>query len=212
MELQAPPPFREELLGLRCFGLLNFAFAVFFYKLLDSARGIDEFLLAGEERMALRTNLHPDDRLGRTGFGGCPACAGNRAFDILGMNLVLHDSNIVPRVAMWPPYPAFSPIFIMENPFDRPQERTRAGARAVARLAHRSGLSPYGYFPSLPSFHSSLRPPQGRTRGPQGGRPPRVTGRARLALPFPNRTCPKINTVKNTARSSGKDSGRNRQS
>src|SRR6476646_5476424 len=63
-------------------------------ELLDSASGIDEFLFAGEKRMArgANTDLQPLTR--RTRVVGRATGAGDGGFFILGMNVGFHGLNL----------------------------------------------------------------------------------------------------------------------
>lgn len=56
----------------------------------NTPAGIDELLLAREERMALGANFNVDILLRGSGLNHIPACAGNSRLLILGMNLFLH--------------------------------------------------------------------------------------------------------------------------
>ena len=57
---------------------------------LDTSGGVDQFLLAGKERMAGRAHLQPYFRLGRVRFKFVSAGAGNRYFVVFGMNSFSH--------------------------------------------------------------------------------------------------------------------------
>src|SRR3989338_7415699 len=76
---------------LRRSGLLRILAA----ELLDAPCGIDELLLAAEERMAAGADLHVDRLAGRAGVVDRPARATDRAFDVLGMNAVFHFSSLI---------------------------------------------------------------------------------------------------------------------
>jgi len=71
-------------------GLL-YAPAVLALEFFHAAGGIDVFLLAGEEGVALRADFDGDLFLGRTGLPGLAATAGYRRFDVLGVNALFHD-------------------------------------------------------------------------------------------------------------------------
>jgi len=61
----------------------------------DAARGIDEFLLPCEERVAGSANTDRDIGGRRTGMVDRPASAGNDRLDVLGMDISLHKNQIV---------------------------------------------------------------------------------------------------------------------
>ena len=65
---------------------------VFTLEAFHAAGGIDEFLLAGKERMAGGADFHPDVIHGGTGLKGVAARARNRGQIILGMNFFFHVS------------------------------------------------------------------------------------------------------------------------
>src|SRR6185436_8476174 len=58
---------------------------------LDAPRRVDELLLAGEERVALRADLEAQLGVGRSGGERLPARAGDRDHVVLGVNPALHD-------------------------------------------------------------------------------------------------------------------------
>jgi hypothetical protein len=73
---------------------LSFGLAtVFTIKALHSARGIDELLLAGEERMATRAYLEPYLRLGRARLPGFAARTVHSCGYVFGMNISFHCSG-----------------------------------------------------------------------------------------------------------------------
>ena len=59
----------------------------------DTTAGIDDLLLASEERMALGTNFNTDILLGRTCLNHITAGASNRSLLIIGMDSFLHCSR-----------------------------------------------------------------------------------------------------------------------
>src|SRR5689334_11018336 len=67
------------------------ALAVLAVEALDAARGIDELLLAGEERMAGRADLDVDRRDRGPGLDDVAARAGDDGLLVLRMNAFLHD-------------------------------------------------------------------------------------------------------------------------
>jgi hypothetical protein len=64
--------------------------AVFLSELLDPAGGVDQFLLTGEERVAIRANFHVDITHRRARFGDIAARASYFSRLILWMNSCLH--------------------------------------------------------------------------------------------------------------------------
>src|SRR5205823_7041479 len=56
----------------------------------DPAPGVDQLLLAGIERVALRAQLDMDLRAGRTGLERVPTGAAHDAPDVLGVDPLLH--------------------------------------------------------------------------------------------------------------------------
>ena len=72
--------------------LFAFRLGVFAAEALHSARGINQFLFAGEERVAVRADFHRDIALMR---GTCSEIITARAMDayrfVCGMNTSLHD-------------------------------------------------------------------------------------------------------------------------
>jgi hypothetical protein len=64
--------------------------AVFLLELINSAAGIQELLLAGEERMAAGANFDAQLFLGRASFKGVAAGAGHLSYIVLGLNCCLH--------------------------------------------------------------------------------------------------------------------------
>src|SRR5262249_51639019 len=81
---KAPAPAR---LLLRCRLPL-----VFPLEALHATGRIHELLLAGEERMALRADFHPDVRFGRARLDDLPARAGDRRVHVFRMNAHLHGA------------------------------------------------------------------------------------------------------------------------
>ncbi len=70
---------------------LSFGFAtVLAIESLDSTGCIDEFLLAGEEGMAIRADFKPDFRLRGARLPRLAARAMNGRLHVLGMNIRLH--------------------------------------------------------------------------------------------------------------------------
>jgi hypothetical protein len=59
----------------------------------DAATGVDELLLAGVERVALRAKFNVHLGLGGTRDEGVPAAAGDSGFDVFGVDLSLHSSG-----------------------------------------------------------------------------------------------------------------------
>ena len=59
-------------------------------ELFDTTGAIHQFLLAGEERVAIRADLDPDILLGGTRMNHVPADAGDRGFLIFRMYGVFH--------------------------------------------------------------------------------------------------------------------------
>src|SRR6202035_2537616 len=56
----------------------------------DATRGIDQTLLAGVERMAVRADFHVKLVHGRTGFTSISTCASHNAAVIFAMNCSFH--------------------------------------------------------------------------------------------------------------------------
>jgi hypothetical protein len=72
---------------------------------LDLARGVDDVLGAGEERVALRADVDAELGSGRTdGPFATARSAVDLGFEILGMDIGLHDvlSSDVVRAGQWP--------------------------------------------------------------------------------------------------------------
>jgi hypothetical protein len=70
---------------------LSFGFAtVLAIKPFDATRRVNELLLARKERVAVRTNLQANLRLGRAGLPRLAARAMDRRVHILRMNIRLH--------------------------------------------------------------------------------------------------------------------------
>jgi hypothetical protein len=78
----------------RRLSLIGWLFSVFLDKLIHSSGRIHEFLFTGEKRVALRTNLDPDIRLGRTGMQGIAAGTNDYAILVLWVYLVFHFSSL----------------------------------------------------------------------------------------------------------------------
>ena len=81
-------------LGTIVFGLFFFAVrgtGEFFVELIDASFPIHEFLFARVERMAHVANIDFKFRLGRLGRKFISTTAGNLGFDILRMNVLLHN-------------------------------------------------------------------------------------------------------------------------
>jgi hypothetical protein len=72
--------------GLRLLALVPVAAPI----AIDATGRIDQLLLAGEERVAGRADLHPDLLHGRSGLEHVPADAHDLALMIGGVNLLLH--------------------------------------------------------------------------------------------------------------------------
>ena len=64
-------------------------------KLFYAAGAVDEFLLAGEKRVAVRTDFDADILLRGTRVDHVAAQAGDRGFHVLGMYFVFHVVSIV---------------------------------------------------------------------------------------------------------------------
>lgn len=60
---------------------------------LDASGGINEFLFAGEKGMARRADTDLDVALGGTGVVNGPAGAGDRRFDVIGMDISFHSEK-----------------------------------------------------------------------------------------------------------------------
>src|SRR5262245_52715734 len=87
-EIQRRQEYLLQYLLLRwlCLGILP-------AEALDAAGGIEQLLLAGEERVAIGTNFHIDVAVvSRTGHKRISACAVNANFTIVGMSCCLHIS------------------------------------------------------------------------------------------------------------------------
>jgi hypothetical protein len=70
---------------------LSFGFTtVLAVKSFDATRRVDEFLLARKERMAIRTNLKANLRLGRASLPRLAARAMDRRVHVLWMNIRFH--------------------------------------------------------------------------------------------------------------------------
>ena len=59
-------------------------------ELLDAACGVDELLLARKERMAGGANTDANVAFGRASVVVGPASAGNRRFNVIGMDISFH--------------------------------------------------------------------------------------------------------------------------
>jgi hypothetical protein len=79
-----------------CTGLFH---AVFALKAFDASGGIDQALLSGVERMAIRAHFNVNFRQGGTRFEGIAACASNQAAAVLGMNISFHSPVSAYRVS-----------------------------------------------------------------------------------------------------------------
>jgi hypothetical protein len=100
---------------------LSFGLAtVFTIKALHSARGIDELLLAGEERMATRAYLEPYLRLGRARLPGFAARAVHSCGYVLWMNISFHCSGY-----------SCCEFFDGSNTSEYPPVRTKVKVRAL---------------------------------------------------------------------------------
>ena len=73
---------------------------VFLLEALHAACRINQLLLAGEERVAVRANFHANQIAAesRAGLKGVPARAVHRHIVIIGMNIVFHvfDRSVAP--------------------------------------------------------------------------------------------------------------------
>src|ERR1019366_1424818 len=67
---------------------------------LDASTGVDQLLLAGEERVALVAQLDVQVRLGRARLEGVPARAAHGGLDVLGVDLCLHDAPLMRRAML----------------------------------------------------------------------------------------------------------------
>lgn len=76
-------------LSLRCLLLPVLSLESF-----DSPRRIDEFLLAGEEGMALGTDLQVDLWLCRARMEGFTARTGDNSFYVLWMDTLFHQTSV----------------------------------------------------------------------------------------------------------------------
>lgn len=73
--------------------------AVFLAEALDAAGRIDDFLLAGIKRMALRTHFDRQRATQRgPRFKRVTATAGDIDFVVVGMNIGFHDSSRTPGI------------------------------------------------------------------------------------------------------------------
>ena len=70
--------------------------AVFLSELFYSAGGIDEFLLAGKERVAIRANFHMDITHRGTGLGHMATRTGDRRRFVLWMDTCFHKILSMP--------------------------------------------------------------------------------------------------------------------
>ena len=59
-------------------------------ELIYASAGINEFLLTGEERMALGANFNSEITLGRFGINNFAACTSNGCIDVVGMQTFFH--------------------------------------------------------------------------------------------------------------------------
>jgi hypothetical protein len=82
----------QPLTGLLLLGLCDI---VLLAEAFDAAGGVDEFLLAGKERMAGGTYFHFDVFGGGTGFYDVPAGAGDFGHLVFGMYLFFHKGQIL---------------------------------------------------------------------------------------------------------------------
>ena len=88
--------------GLLLFGL-RWLFAAFalpaelLLEFFDSARGVNELHLAGEERMARRANFDGDGLLGASRRELIAATASHGCFFVFGVNAFLHDRTLNSR-------------------------------------------------------------------------------------------------------------------
>jgi hypothetical protein len=83
---------KQPLPGLLLLGLFD---VVFLAEALDAAGGVDEFLLAGKERVAGGAYFHLDIFDGGTGFYDVSAGAGDFGHLIFGMYLFFHKGQIL---------------------------------------------------------------------------------------------------------------------
>jgi hypothetical protein len=60
-------------------------------ELLYPARGIDQFLLTGKERMAVRADIDVNSGNGRTGLDNGPTGTVDRRFLVFGMDTLFHN-------------------------------------------------------------------------------------------------------------------------
>jgi hypothetical protein len=70
---------------------------VFFQEPFDASGRVDQLLFAGEKRMALGTDFHPDIFPGGTDLKDIAAGASNRCLMIRGMNIGFHGAKPLSR-------------------------------------------------------------------------------------------------------------------
>lgn len=61
---------------------------------INTSAGVNQFLLASVERMALGANFNSDFRLGRMSLDHFATSAGDGAFYVIGMNTVFHSFHL----------------------------------------------------------------------------------------------------------------------
>ncbi len=64
--------------------------AVALLETVDASAAVDQLLLAGEKRMALRANIDAQLLFDRAGFEGLAAYAANNSLAVVGMDLLFH--------------------------------------------------------------------------------------------------------------------------
>ena len=89
----ASSPFRKFLVGNLSALLAALRTCVTARELLNATRGVDELLLAGEERMARRADADFDVALRGAGVVNGAARARDRGLLVIGMNICFHDSE-----------------------------------------------------------------------------------------------------------------------
>ena len=73
--------------------------STYFVELVDTSAGVDQLLLAREERMAFGANLNTEFAVrigsGRSGSKGLAACTADGYFFIIGMYALLHLFHLI---------------------------------------------------------------------------------------------------------------------
>ena len=68
--------------------------AIALLEAINTSAGINQFLLAAEERMALRANIDAQFLFDRTGFKGFTTNAAYNGLAVIGMDLLFHGSHL----------------------------------------------------------------------------------------------------------------------